>query len=343
MKNRSESLISGRTALWALIGMGAYTVAKTLYRAITNYDFFNRVVLITGGSRGLGLAIAREVAKKGAKLVICSRTGTQLAKAKAELEEMGAEVLTYKIDISNQNEVQKMIKDATDYYGHLDVLINNAGVISVGPENVMEVKDYKKVMNTNLWPALYTIKAAIPHFTVQGEGRIVNICSIGGKLSVPHLLPYSVSKFAMVGLSEGLSAELKKDNIQVTTVIPNLMRTGSPRNVTVKGDHEAEYAWFKVADSSPLLSQNATQAAKQIVKAIERGNNEVILTMTAKVAIAMQGLMPNTMTSIMQLANRLLPQSGNIHEKKGFESESDASDGEITALTDEAAIHYNEL
>jgi len=341
--NNLSSLISGKTAIWTALGIGAFALVRTIYREMTKFDLRAKVVLITGGSRGLGLAMAREFAGKGAKLVICARNSRQLENARLELEAAGAEVLALRVDVTSQTEVQHMIQQTVDHFGQLDVLVNNAGIMTVGPENVMEIKDYKQVMNVNLWSALYTIKAAIPYFNNQGEGRIVNICSIGGKVAVPHMLPYSVSKFAMVGLSEGMGAELKKDNIHVTTVIPNLMRTGSPRNVSVKGDHEAEYAWFKISDSSPLLSQNADSAAKDIIAALEQGENEVILTQTGKVAIALHGLMPGAVNSIMQFANSFLPNSENTETKIGSESESEASNGMVSSLTDDAAIKYNEL
>lgn len=341
--NDKASLVSVKNALITVAGLGLYAFAKSIYKEMTRYEWQDKVVLITGGSRGLGLAIARELAVKGARLVICSRNREQLDNAKEQLEGIGAEVLAIETDLTNQVEVRIMIETAIRHFGQINVLINNAGTISVGPENVMEVEEYERVMDINFWAVLYTIKAVLPHFAKQGGGKIVNICSIGGKISVPHLLPYSVSKFALVGLSEGLCVELKKDNIQVTTVIPNLMQTGSPRNVSVKGDHEAEYAWFKIAASSPLLSQKAEVAAKQIVKAAGDGNNEVILTQTAKIAVAIQGLMPEAITSVSQLANRFLPKSTDTETKKGYESESEASVGPVASLSDKAAVRYNEI
>ena len=344
-ENRQMPLISAKTALLTAVGIGAFAIVKSIYKEITKYDLRNKVVLITGGSRGLGLAIARELASKGAKIVICARSNRQLQNAKRDLESIGSDVLTVQADITKQAEVQNVIEHTISHFGRLDVLINNAGIISVGPQDTMDIKEYETVMETNFWAVLYTIKAAIPQFTKQGEGRIVNICSIGGKIAVPHLLPYSVSKFAMVGLSEGLGAELKKDNIHVTTVIPNLMRTGSPRNITVKGDHSAEYAWFKFGASSPLFSQKAENAARQIITALENGNNEVILTQTAKIAVAFQGLVPEAVNSVMQLANRFLPKnvSNGNETKKGYESESESSGGSVNALTDKAAIELNEI
>lgn len=329
-------------AKWAAIGAGALFIANTIYNTLNKYDLNGKVVLITGGSRGLGLVLARQLASKGARLALCARNPEQLGQAHVELEDSGAEVISMTVDVTDERQVQKMIHDVVKHYGKLDVLINNAGIIQVGPQESMTIDDYEQAMKSNFWSALYTMLAVIPHFKNQGAGRIVNVASIGGKIAVPHLLPYSASKFALVGLSEGMHAELKKDNILVTTVVPNLMRTGSPRNVTVKGDHEAEYAWFKIADSSRLASQSAESAAETIIKAIERGESETILSTSAKVATVLQGFAPTWMNVLMSVATKLLPQSsGNNESKKGFESESQLS---LTfgELSDRAARQNNE-
>ncbi|MCE6987950.1 SDR family oxidoreductase [Dyadobacter sp. CY323] len=341
-KEQSNDILSLKTALWTSLGIGAFTAVRSIYQHITRYELEGKVVLITGGARGLGLAMARLLADKGCKLVLCSRNAQQLQLAETEFQEKGVEVLTIRADLTVQQEANQVVQAAITHFGQLDVLINNAGTMLVGPENTMEVEDYKKVADSNLWSALYMIKAAIPHFKSQGVGRIANICSIGGKIAVPHMLPYSVSKFAMVGLSEGLGAELKKDNIHVTTVIPNLMRTGSPRNITVKGGHEAEYAWFKTSASSPLLSQHADDAAKEIISGLQNGARNVTLTLTAKVAVALHGILPGAVESVMEFANRFLPESNNREEKSGHESESEKSHGIIADMSDEAALKFNE-
>ena len=177
----------------------------------------------------------------------------------------------------------------------------------------------------------------------QVDGRLVNITSIGGKVAVPHLLPYTAIKFALVGLSEGMHAELKKNNITVTTVVPNLMRTGSPRNVSVKGDHEAEYAWFKIADSS-IMSQDVETSAEKIIKSVEYGETEAVLTFTAKAATVIQALVPGVMGLIMGAVNSFLPlnPSGDGEEKKGYESESQLSLGWLGEKSDEAAARNNQ-
>jgi short-subunit dehydrogenase len=324
-------------------GLLAALAAKKLYQNATKASLGGKVVLITGGSRGLGLALAMELARHKAHLILVARNAEHLAKAKRKLMETGCEVLSIQADLRNRDEVLTMVKKANEHFGSIDILINNAGIMVVGPENVMSIEDYKNVMDSNLWSALYTIEAAMPYFRRQGVGHIVNICSIGGKIAVPHMMPYSVSKFAMVGLSQGLCNELDKENIKVTTVIPNLMRTGSPRNITVKGRHETEYAWFKIADSLPFLSQSAENAAKYIVEAIQLGKTEITLTYTAKVVTALHAIIPGVFTAALRLVNRLLPDSQNIAIKKGHESESAASNNLLTSITDKAAIKYNQL
>ncbi len=328
---------------WAAIGAGAFLIANSIYKSLNRYDLKGKVVLITGGSRGLGLVLARQLASKGARLAICARTPEQLGEAHVQLEELGAEVISMTVDVTDERQVKAMIIDILEHYGRLDVVINNAGMVQVGPQENMGVNEYEQAMKANFWSALYTMLAVIPYFKEQGGGKIINITSIGGKIAVPHLLPYTASKFALVGLSEGMHAELKKDNIVVTTVVPNLMRTGSPRNIDVKGDHEEEYAWFKLADSSPLLSQSAETAAKNIISAIEEGQSEAILSATAKVATILQGFAPGWMNVLMTLANKLLPDTvpGGSSTRKGYESESELSMA-FGSPSDQAAAKNNE-
>lgn len=325
-------------------GAGLALAGYAIYQEFTKYSLKDKVVLVTGGSRGLGLEISRALVAKGAKVVLCARSSDQLSKAKAELRNLGGDVISFTADVTDRNQVDGLMKKAIEHFGRVDVLINNAGTIQVGPMENMTIEDYEKAMQTNFWGPLYCIYALLPHFKERKQGRIINITSVGGKVALPHLLPYTASKFALVGLSEGMHAELEKHNIAVTTVVPHLMRTGSPRNITVKGDHEAEYAWFKLSDSLPGMSQDAAEAASNVIKAIEYGDTEKTLTLTAKVATFVQGFAPSWVTGIMSLANKFLPDStpSNV-AKKGHQSESKYTRNRIAALTDRAAVRNNEM
>lgn len=327
----------------AAAGMLGAALIKVARKKWEKTSVYGKVVLITGGSRGLGFALAQELADRGALLALCGRSEESLKSAQKVMLKRGVDVFIHPADVTDSDQVAALIQRVMDYYGRIDILINNAGAMLVGPQEVMDVADYKKLMETNCWSCLYTTQAVLPHFATQASGQIVNIASIGGKIAVPHMLPYSVSKFALVGLSKGLAGELASQHVHVSTVIPSLMRTGSPMHISVKGDHKKEYAWFKIADSLPFVSQGVDRAARDIVDGIESKKEEIVLTLTAKLAIALQALCPHTLAGAMAFANRLMPPSSDRSEQKGYESESIISRSALTNATDKAAKAYNQL
>jgi short-subunit dehydrogenase len=333
-----------KALILAAAGAGAALAVRALVRKATEYNMRDRVVIITGGSRGLGLVMARELAREGAHLAICARDEEELTRAEEDLN-WRTRVLALPCDVTDRTQVENFVRTVQDYYGRVDVLINNAGVIQVGPMEVMTLEDYEEAMRIHFWAPLYATLAVLPEMRRRREGRIVNIASIGGKISVPHLLPYSASKFALVGFSEGLRAELAKDGVIVTTVCPGLMRTGSPRNATFKGQHQAEYAWFAISDALPLTSMKAERAARQIITACKRGDAEVVLTIQAKLAALFHGIFPGLTSDILGVINGLLPDAGGIGtgRAKGKESESDLAPSWLTTLSDNAARENNEV
>lgn len=334
-----------KTALMLAAGVGGLLAARVLWKRSHDYDFRGKNVLITGGSRGLGLVLAREFAHQGARISICAREPGELERARAGLAKGGAEVLAFPCDVTDRAQVQEWVRLSIKRFGEIDVLVNNAGVIQVGPLEVMTLEDFEEAMKIHFWGPLNTTLAVLPSMRRRRAGRIVNISSIGGKISVPHLLPYSASKFALVGLSEGLRTELAKDGIVVTTVCPGLMRTGSPRNATFKGQHRAEYAWFSISDALPVTSIQAERAARQIIAACRRGNAEVILTIQAILAVKFHALFPEATADLLSLVNRLLPGAGGIGARRarGKDSESSLSPSWLTALSDKAAERNNEI
>ncbi|MEJ7606608.1 MAG: SDR family NAD(P)-dependent oxidoreductase [Bryobacteraceae bacterium] len=322
---------------------GAGAILATRGGARRTFEFRGSTVLITGGSRGLGLVLARQFAREGARLALCARNAGELAAAQQQLP--GADVLSVPCDVTDQAQVEAMVQQVKSHFGQIDVLINNAGIMTVGPMENMTIDDYREAMDTNFWSAVYTSLAVIPEMQKKRAGRIVNICSIGGKIGVPHLLPYCASKFALGGFSQGLRAELRKDGILVTAIYPGLMRTGSPRNADFKGQHQAEYAWFSISDSIPGLSISAEQAAQEIVNATREGQAERILSVAAKMGVGVNSLLPEFTGELLGLANRLLPGPGGIgkERRKGHESESSLSPSIATVLTERAAERNNQL
>lgn len=218
-------------------GLGVAGAALYAVRRSRRYTFQDKTVLITGGSRGLGLELARCFGEEGARVLICARTADDIRRAVDELRDEGIDAIGFVCDVTSHRQIDELVDTVIDRWGAIDVLVNNAGVIQVGPESCMRLKDYRRALDTHFWGPLHMIRAVLPHMQRARAGRIVNISSIGGEISVPHLVPYSASKFALVGLSEGLATELARDGIRVTTICPGLMRTGSPRNADFKGQH----------------------------------------------------------------------------------------------------------
>lgn len=328
---------------------GAATAYRCLVREARRISFRDRVAVITGGSRGLGLVLARQLAAEGAKLAILARDERELENAIRQIAARGAEVVAIPCDVTQQERVNAAIQQVIDRYGRLDLLINNAGTIQVGPLDHMKLADFEYAMDVHLRGPLYTTLAALPHLRKLGEGRIVNISSIGGEVAVPHLLPYSTSKFALVGLSEGLRAELARDNIFVTTICPGLMRTGSIYNANTKGQHGREFLWFGISDSLPVNSQSAERAARQILNAARHGDARLTTTPQAKLAVAAHALFPELLADVMALANRLLPNPAGgdapraDQNRKGHEVRPGWLPSFLTKLSDDAAARNNQL
>ncbi|HTI36011.1 MAG TPA: SDR family oxidoreductase [Vicinamibacterales bacterium] len=335
-----------RFATGVALGAGAMLAAYRLARSRHAISFDGRVVVITGGSRGLGLVMARLFAAEGAKVAVLARDVNELERARQDLEPRGGEVVTIRCDIRRRADVRAAIDQVMDRWHAVDVLVNNAGVIQVGPFDHMDHDDFENAMATHFWGPLHLMLEVVPIMQHRTFGRIVNIASIGGKIAVPHLTPYSASKFALVGLSDGARAELERYGIRVTTVAPGLMRTGSPRNATFKGRHESEYAWFKISSSIPGVTISAERAARKILEAARHGDPELTITPQAKAAAAVNVVLPGLVARAMMLVDRLLPGpsgAGGDRVQRGRESESRWAPRIVTALTDKAAVANNEL
>jgi NAD(P)-dependent dehydrogenase (short-subunit alcohol dehydrogenase family) len=318
---------------------------RTVIRRARTIDLAGRVALVTGGSRGLGLEIARELAAQGARVVICARDADALVRAVADLEERDADVLAIPCDVTDADDVGRMMHNVDRHLGGLDVLINNAGVIQVGPAELMQDDDYARSMQVHFWGPLHVMEAAIPLMRQRGEGRIVNIASVGGRIPVAHMLPYTAGKFALAGLSQGMRSALARERIYVTTVFPGLTRTGSPRNAELRGRHEAEYAWFSIAGALPGLTISSRRAASKIVAACRRGDAELTMPVQYRVAVIAQTLFPELTADLLAATERALPPAsgGALTLRRGMESTSRVSPSLLTTLGDRAATRNNEL
>lgn len=302
MKRKTALLAAGAAG-----GLGVWLATRSDRAA----DLHGKAVLITGGSRGLGLQLAREFAKEGCDIAICARDQEEMERARLDIACPGINVHCVRCDISNRQDVERMVQDVTVALGRIDILVNNAGVIRVGPLESMELHDFEHAMAVMFWGAVYPTLAVLPQMRDRGEGRVVNITSIGGKVSVPHLVPYSCAKFAAVAFSEGLRAELSGTGVQVTTIVPGLMRTGSHLHAQFKGRQAREFAWFSLGAATPFVSMSAQRAARSIVRATKRGESERILSLPANVLARLHGLMPEVTGPVMSLVNRMVLPSGD--------------------------------
>lgn len=319
--------------------------ARGFVRQSRWFDFAEKRVVISGGSRGLGLEIARQLCAAGARVAICARTDSDLQRASQELHARGGAVEAWECDVTDELQVGSMVNQVVEKFGGVDVLFNVAGIIEVGPLDAMTKRDFQRSMDTHFWGTLHTSLAVIPLMRRQNWGRIVNVASLGGKRAVPHMLPYSGSKFAQVGLSNGLRTELAQDGIFVTTACPSLMRTGSPRNAMFKGQHRKEYAWFSIGDALPGVSMKAEQAAGQIIRACQYGDGEVIVASPLNFGVMAQTAFPELTRTALTFLGGLLPQMGGIGQKgaRGYESESCWSPSVLTTLSEKAAVRNNEM
>ncbi len=300
-------------------------------------------VLVVGGSRGLGLEIVREAARRGARVALCARVEAELEAARRELAAAGAVVETCACDVRDPASVESAVAYFTARLGAVEVLFNVAGIIGVGPLEALTLADFRDAMDTNFFGAVHATYAVLPAMRARKSGAIVNVTSIGGAIAVPHLLPYCASKFAFVGFSEGLHAEVARDGIAVTTVIPGLMRTGSPPHAIFAGQPRKEYALFALADATPLTSVSVRHAARAIVRGCERGAARVVVSWQAKSALFVSAASPGLVRALLTLTARVLPRGGERPQhRSGARSESAVTRSPANALSKKASQTQNE-
>lgn len=294
------------TALAAAVGVG---LAVTGWRGSRPpMSWRRKVVVITGGSRGLGYALGEVFASRGATVWLVARHRDQLDRAVGRLGAYGASIYSHVADITDPAAVQTMIDVVTDRHRRLDVVVNNAGIITAAPFANAETADFQTSLDTHFWGPLHVVRAALPWLRRASPGHIVNISSIGGRVGVPHLAPYCAGKFALTGLSQVLRAELAAENVWVTLATPGLLRTGSVGRVQVRGQHVAEARWFAALSATSLTSQAAARAARQIVDATAARRAAVTPGWQARVQQTANALAPESTAAILAVVNsRILP------------------------------------
>lgn len=313
-------------------GLAAATVAWI--HTSRRHSMRGKIVVITGGSRGLGLEIARQFGLAGAHLVLAARDEEELQRARIFLAHEKAvhnaeSLATVTADVSTREGAQHIVNAARDRYGRTDVLINNAGIIHVAPFVDQPAEVFEESMRINFFGVLYMTQAVVEEMRTRGEGHIINIASLGGKIAVPHMLPYVASKFALVGFSEGLHAELKQDGVHVLTVCPGLMRTGAHVQAHFGGRRQEEYRWFSLGATLPGLSIAARAAARKIFRAAIYNCAEITITPQAWLAARLVGIAPGISACLAGSATQLLlPKpgaTGDIQQGKDLRQPKNAA------------------
>jgi NAD(P)-dependent dehydrogenase (short-subunit alcohol dehydrogenase family) len=324
-----------------LLAVGATAVAvEKAWKRAHALDLEGRVAVVTGGSRGLGFAVCRELVERGARVATCARGADQLERARRRL---GGDVVAIPCDVSDREQVAAFVGEVERRLGPVELLVNNAGVIAVGPLETQTREDFEEMLAIQLWGVINTTEAVLPGMLRRGSGRIANVTSIGGKISVPWLLPYCTAKFAAVGYSEGLRAELAGSGVSVTTVVPGLMRTGSFLAAYFKGDRpELEYGLFTPLSATSATTVAGTRAARRIVNAMRYGDPEITLGLHAKLAARANGVAPGLVSNVLSLVSRALPEVHGTSRRRGSDIDSPLDRSLVTAQGRSAAADLNQ-
>jgi NAD(P)-dependent dehydrogenase (short-subunit alcohol dehydrogenase family) len=324
-----------RALALTLGGLTAWLVARRARRA----DLRGRVAVVTGGGRGLGFAVARELRRRGCRLAICGRDGEVVARA---AQALGADVFAAACDASDPAEVEGFVAEVINRFGRIDVLVNNAGQCFVGPAVELQQGDVEYALRNLFWVHWHPTMAIVPHMRLRGFGRIVNVTSIGGKLPIPHQAAYSAGKYAATGWSEVLAIELQRHGIFVSTVTPPALDDGAPLHAHFHGREEGEFRWFANMLTSPWSAISTERAARAIVDAAEYGDAARAVSLGAWLATRAHGLAPGLTTRLLARVDRLMPppappgQSSSM--RLGAEVVADSTDSRIHALGKRSAV-----
>ena len=258
--------------------------------------FKDKVAIITGAGSGIGRALALQLAEKGARLIICDINQERIEQTRKELEQKGAQVRAWQVDVSDYQAVKKMVDATLEEFGRLDYIFNNAGIAIGGEVRDITIEDWRAVINVNLWGVINGIACAYPIMVRQGFGHIINLSSIEGLVPFPGTVSYVASKFGIFGLSLALLLEAERLGIKVSVVCPGLVHTkifDDAKMVKLEREKALE----------PMLSVpgvSPEECARRILKGVERNQPIIVITFLAKLMYFLQRLSPWLMMKIMQ-------------------------------------------
>lgn len=259
-------------------------------------------VLITGASQGIGRSTAFLFAQHGYRVVLAARSHDRLEIVAQALHAANYAAIAVPTDMRDPVQVQTLVEKAIDAYGAIDVLVNNAGIYISGPAEEFSLDDWHQTIDTNLWGYIHTIQALLPHLVARRSGTIVNVCSVGGKVPLPYLAPYTTSKYAVTGLTESLHTELAPKGIHVAGIYPNIIRSDFLERAIFRGKNETDQQARRQQVESLVkvpLVEKPQDVADAIWSAVDQKRAEVIVG-SANLAIASHRTLPNLMQWIFR-------------------------------------------
>ena len=264
--------------------------------------FRDKTVFVTGASSGIGEELAWQLGQSGAKLTLAARRQATLESLADRIATAGApRPLVASCDVTRDGEVERTVSESVRHWGTLDVVIANAGFGVVGPLNTLSVQDYRRQFETNVFGVLETIYAALPHVE-RSKGHVVLIGSVAGWTSTPGTSPYAMSKFAVRALANAITPELRLANVKVTLISPGFVvsdiRRVNNQGVLQAGAKDPVPAW---------LALGTSKAVRQILKAVEKGKREQIVTGHGKLLVLVERFAP---WMIRAVAQRLAARTG---------------------------------
>jgi short-subunit dehydrogenase len=240
-------------------------------------------VIVTGASAGIGRETALEFARRGSNVVLAARREERLGALAQQIERIGVQALAAPTDVGRGEDVERMVRAAIERFGHIDVLVNNAGFGFSGTIEETTEQDMRELLDVNYMGAFNAIRAVLPPMRRQRSGHIVNVASVVGKIAFPFHGAYSATKFALVALTESLRGELDGSGITATVVLPGSTRT---EFFDVQRTHDGHVS----APTGP--QQDADQVARAIVRSVEKPTPEVNLFPGYRIAYGLHGFFP---------------------------------------------------
>ncbi|WP_066633499.1 SDR family oxidoreductase [Labilibacter marinus] len=253
----------------------------------------NKVVIITGASSGIGLALAKEFARQGSKVVLAARSTDKLKSVEDELSQQGTEVISVTTDVSKEEDCKNLVAKAVEKFGRIDILINNAGLSMRALFKDVELSVLKQLMDVNFWGTVYCTKYALPYL-LESKGSVTGISSIASFIGLPARTGYSASKFAMHGFLETLRVENLKTGLHVLIAAPGF--TASNIRQTALTDHGSQQGETPRNEDKMM---SAEEVALHIAKAIKKRKRTLILTFVeGKLSVWLKKWMPRSLEKL---------------------------------------------